>query len=282
MKETQRIVEQTALPADWRAVLSSGTASRVSLGQAKDATQEIGWFASTDVVVPESTAVEFLASGTGMLQVWLNGKSIHQRAQAASFRLDSDRFPATLSKGVNRLLVQVSAPKGPIEFHLRFRRKSAAAEHELLTQAALTRKGDVESGKKLFFNAEKSQCIKCHRIGDQGERIGPELTGVGSRFSPIYIIESILEPSRTIAPSFETYLVALKTGKVLTGVRVAQDDTMLTLGDNQGQKHVIAKADIDEMQPQSVSTMPEGLEKRLTVEEFVDLIAFLVSQKEAR
>src|SRR5262249_1094174 len=159
------------------------------------------------------------------------------------------------------------------------RRKSAAAEHEKLTQAALTRKGDIERGRKVFFDAEKSQCIKCHRIGDQGERIGPELTGVGSRFSPIYIVESILEPTRTIVPSSETVTVILKNGKVLTGVRVAQSDTTLTLGDNQAQKHIISRADIEDQQAQAVSTMPEGLEKRLTLEEFVDLIAFLVSQK---
>jgi hypothetical protein len=45
---------------------------------------------------------------------------------------------------------------------------------------------------------------------------------------------------------------------------------------------VLAKSEIEDQQPQPVSTMPEGLEKRLTVDEFVDLIAFLVSQKETR
>jgi quinoprotein glucose dehydrogenase len=71
-----------------------------------------------------------------------------------------------------------------------------------LTQSALTRAGDRERGRKLFFDSDKSLCLRCHRLGDQGERMGPELTGVGSRFSRIYVVESILEPSRTIAPSF--------------------------------------------------------------------------------
>jgi putative heme-binding domain-containing protein len=124
--------------------------------------------------------------------------------------------------------------------------------------------------------------MKCHRIGDQGERIGPELTGVGARFSRTYIVESILEPSRTIAPSFETITVILKNGRLVSGVKVAETEQILTLGDQQGQKHMIAKADIDERQTSPLSTMPEGLEKRITEEEFVDLIAFLVSQKETR
>ena len=58
----------------------------------------------------------------------------------------------------------------------------------------------------------------------QGEHIGPELTGLGSRFSKAYIVESILEPSRTIAPSFESTLVELKNGKVLSGIKVAETE----------------------------------------------------------
>ena len=105
------------------------------------------------------------------------------------------------------------------------------------------------------------------------------MTGVGGRFSRIFIVESILEPSRTIAPSFETVMVALKDGRVLAGVRAAETDLTLTLADQQGQKHVLAKSSIEERRPQSQSTMPDGLEKRFTPAEFIDLIEFLAGQK---
>jgi putative membrane-bound dehydrogenase-like protein len=267
--------------SDWRTRFASGTESRVMLAS-KDAAKDAVWLAFTEVIVPEPTAVEFRASSRGSLQVWLNGRSMHRRDQAQNFQIDSDRFAGTLAKGVNRLLVQVGPSRAAVEFHLRFRRKSTTAEHERLTQAALARAGNAQRGRKLFFDVEKSQCLKCHRLGEQGERIGPELTGVGGRFSPIYIVESILEPSRTIAPSFTTLMLVLKNGKTLTGVKVAETETTLTLADNQGQKHPVAKTDIDEQQPSPVSSMPEGFEKRFTQDEFVDLIAFLMSQKEGR
>jgi len=239
------------------------------------------WLALTDVIVTEPTAAQVLAAGNGTLHVWLNGRLVHERKEARPYQPDSDRFSVSFVKGANRLVVQVAAAKAP-EFSLRFRRQSAKVEHERLTLAALARPGEPERGRKLFLDAEKSLCIKCHRIGEQGERIGPELTGVGSRFARVYIVESILEPSRTIAPSFETVAVVLRNGKALAGVKVAETDKTVTLGDNQGQKHVLTKADIEEGQVSPVSTMPEGLEKRLTEEEFIDLIAFLVSQKESR
>ncbi len=77
-------------------------------------------------------------------------------------------------------------------------------------------------------------------------------------------------------------MIALKSGQVRTGVRIAETETMLTLADNQGQKHVLAKATIEEQRTSPISTMPEGLEKRFTEDEFIDLIAFLVSQKKNR
>ena len=144
---------------------------------------------------------------------------------------------------------------------------------------ALTRPGDPERGRKVFDDVEKSLCLKCHRVGDRGERIGPELSGIGDRFSRVTIIESILEPSRSIAPSFDSVAVGLKDGRVLSGIRVAETEAVLTLADQDGQKHAIAIADIEAVRRQTQSLMPDGLEKRVTPEEFVDLIAYLATQR---
>src|SRR5207244_4131539 len=101
-------------------------------------------------------------------------------------------------------------------------------------------------GRVLFFNIEKSQCLKCHRLGNQGEHFGPELTGVGARFSRIFLIESILDPSRTIAPSYQTIRVVRTDGRQILGVKVAETEKTLTLADNEGKKQELVKADIDE------------------------------------
>jgi putative heme-binding domain-containing protein len=230
--------------------------------------------------VAEPAEIQLLASSSGSLQVWLNGKSIHERRELQAFRIDSDRFAATLAKGDNRLVVQIGSTKEPVEFHLRFRRKSAIAEHERLAQAAISRAGNPDRGRQVLLNVEKSQCLKCHRVGDQGERAGPELTGLGSRFSRIHIAESILDPSRSIAPSFGTLAIVLADGRPLSGIKIAETDATLTLVDNQAQKHTINKADIEQQKPSTLSTMPEGLEKKLSEEEFVDLVALLASSKE--
>src|SRR4029077_6872149 len=116
------------------------------------------------------------------------------------------------------------------------------------------------------------QCLKCHHLDGRGERIGPELTGIGSRFSRVHVIESILEPSRAVAPGFQTITLLLDDGRTLTGLVLTERDGMLTLADNQGKKHALPTSSIERRQPNPLSTMPDGLEKRLTPEEFIDLV----------
>jgi putative heme-binding domain-containing protein len=269
------------LPAgpEWQAVFAAGAEARVALETSRTYADGQVWLAQATLSVDTPTPVQFLASSNGTLGVWLNGRRIHHRKEVRPYHPGSDRFDAMLDKGLNILLVEVSWSRANTQFHLNFRRKTSTTEHERLTQAALTRAGNPERGRTLFFNVTKSQCLKCHRLGEQGEKIGPELTGVGKRFGRIHIIESILDPSRTIAPSFETLTVALKDGRSLSGVRVAETADNLTLGDREGKKHVVAKTDIEARHTDPHSIMPVGLEKSFTADEFVDMIAFLVSQK---
>jgi putative membrane-bound dehydrogenase-like protein len=266
-----------ALP--WGIVLSTGTDARVRLGPTKaDGT----WLAHAELSVADAAKVEFFTTASAPETVWLNGQVVYQRDRPGVPGPYPERFQATLAKGENRILVRLSGVKKAAEFQLRFRRKGASADHERLTLAALSRAGNPEHGRQVFLDAEKSMCAKCHRIGETGERVGPELTGLGGRFSKAYIVESILEPSRTIAPSFESTLVELKNGKYLSGIKVAETETTITLVDNETKKHTLAKADIAEQKKQATSAMPDGLEKRLTEDEFVDLISYLFSLKEPR
>jgi putative heme-binding domain-containing protein len=277
--EADKLREQLTGPsaldaAQWKTLLAEGLEARVRLaGSAPDV-----WLAAIDVTAAEAAPAQFLAAASGKYEVWLNGKSTFRRDEPRAYQPESDRFEAEVSAGDNRLVLQLTSSEAAAQFHLRFRRKSSAAEVEKLVQAALTRKGDPSRGRIVFFDA-KSQCSKCHRLGDAGERIGPELTGIGGRFSRIHLIESILEPSRAVTPGFQTLSVRLVDGRVLSGIRVAETDAELTLADQQGQKHVLPKAEIDAQQPQAKSTMPDNLAQQLTAQQFSDLVAFLAGQK---
>lgn len=261
--------------------IADGSPATLSFNGSVEA--DTAWVAWTPIRVDGSTPIEILTSATGRLRLWLNGDEIHAREESGEFQPDSDRISTTLKSGTSLLVANVG-PDGSesARFHLRFRRRSSKIEHERLVAYALKTVGSVDRGRKVFANAEKAACIRCHRLGPEGGRIGPDLTGIGSRFSRIHLIESILEPSRTVAPSYTTVVVAMNDGKVISGIRVSESDETLVLGDSQGKLHQIATTDVEEIATQTVSTMPDGLEKKLSDREFADLLAFLESEKSAR
>ena len=277
--------EEFLRTTEWGSLIAAGTDASIRLqpDSGKKKSDDSIWLAVSNLFVNKQAEVEFLTASNGTLQVWLNGRSVFHRNKPAAYRPNSDRFEVPLVKGTNRLLVKIDNPTRDTRFHLRFRRKSSKADHERLVRLALTSQGNVQRGRELFLKAEKSQCIKCHRLGEHREgRIGPDLTGIGNRFSRIHLIESILEPSRTVATSYATVVIALSNGRVLTGVKIAETEKTITLGDNQGKTHMISKSEIDEQQMQAKSTMPDDLAKRLSDREFFDLLSFLLSEKQNR
>ena len=266
--------------SSWPQALAAGPEAKVELDA--NSKTAAAWLSFADVTTVEPATAQFLTAATAGIQVWINGKQVFQHQEARKFAVNPHRFDAPLAAGLNRIVVQVTSAGDGAAFHLRFRRKSSSAQLEQFTQAAISRTGDVERGRKLFLDAAKTQCIKCHRIGREGERIGPELTGLGSRFSRIHIVESILEPSRTVTPGFQTLLVRLADGRTISGIKIAEDERTVTLADQKGEKHSLSKTDIEAQQPQPKSTMPDDLAQQLTADQFVDLVTFLVSQKQER
>ena len=263
----------------WQRVMGNGVDSVVRLAPAKKSGDRNAWLATVDLSLTEAVQAQFLASVDGELHVWLNGRSVFRRQASGPFRPNSDRFEAALAAGTNRLLVKLVSSGQEPRFHLRFRAKTSKLEHERLAQQLLTSGGNAERGRELFLNAEKSLCIKCHRLGTAGGQIGPDLTGIGSRFSRIHLIESLLEPSRTIAPSYAALVVVLDSGKVVTGIKIAETPNTITVGNREGKQQTITRSQIDELQIGKLSIMPDGVEKRLTSRELTDLIAFLISEK---
>ena len=237
--------------------------------------------AFTEVFFDQPCQLQFLGAVNGTLSVLLDGKQIYEQSKQQEFAADSQRFETHIDAGLHRITVAVGAASGPARFQLRFREKSSSVARERLMQLALKGTGSVRRGKDVFSNVEKSLCMKCHRLGEKGGKIGPDLTGVGSRFSRIYLIESILEPSRAIAPSYGTYVVVTTNGQVHTGVKTSETADVMTLGTTEGKIIEIVLREIEAIRRQEKSTMPEDVEKRLSEREFLDLIAFLLSQKKS-
>ena len=233
------------------------------------------WLARTDMIVSRQSKIQLIAESDSKPAVWLNGVQLRQIPPEGS---GSASYEAIVHQGRNRILLAMdnTSDESPT-FNVSFRHKSSNPTHEKFTIAALTHSGNTQRGRELFLDTKKTQCAKCHRIGNEGGSVGPELTGVGDRLSVARIIESMLEPSRTVAPNYRMVSVELVSGRVLNGITSSETSDAVTIKDDQAQDFVISKSEIEVMQVQPQSLMPEGLEKLITEQEFVDLVAYLSS-----
>lgn len=143
-------------------------------------------------------------------------------------------------------------------------------------QFALRHSGDAANGKRLFHD-QRTKCVVCHTISGEGGEVGVDLSRIGGKFDRPHLIESLLEPSRQIVEGYRTTNILTTSGRVVSGIVRRQDETRITIIDAAANKHTISRADIDELSHSDVSTMPEGLAKELSVDEFADLIAYLES-----
>jgi putative heme-binding domain-containing protein len=141
-------------------------------------------------------------------------------------------------------------------------------------------RGDTAAGERLFFHPRGPRCYACHRVDGRGEAIGPDLSHVGAALGRDKLIESILEPSKEIAPAFATWVIMTRDGKTRTGMIVdVSFESTLTVADAQGKREVIRRLDVEERAASPISIMPADLHARMTRQEFLDLLAFLESRR---
>lgn len=132
-------------------------------------------------------------------------------------------------------------------------------------------------GRKLFTAAA---CASCHQLQQIGTPLGPDLAKLPAEYKPRDVLDHILNPSKTIAEKYRSRVLVLKSGKVLTGLVVAEDNGILQVIDNPlapDQRQQIHLDDIEEISPSNLSIMPKGVLNKLNQEEILDLLAFVIA-----
>jgi putative heme-binding domain-containing protein len=131
-------------------------------------------------------------------------------------------------------------------------------------------------GKAVFNDA---QCLICHRFGNDGGSVGPELTAVSSKYSRRDILESILSPSKVVSDQYQNYCVVKKDGDSETGRIIDETDEKIVIQPSpvSPERVEIKKADIADRHPSKTSPMPEGLLNQFTDDEILDLLAYIES-----
>lgn len=142
--------------------------------------------------------------------------------------------------------------------------------------------GDVAAGRnytkgKAAFTA--AQCAACHRFNGEGGAVGPDLTGVGSRYARADIWKSIVDPSAVISEQYQAKTFTLKDGEEVTGRLVEETPAKLVVVTDPlaDRRTELKPSDVKGSAASAISPMPEGLLSNFTRDEILDLLAYLES-----
>ena len=138
--------------------------------------------------------------------------------------------------------------------------------------------GDIRRGQAIF-NSSKTACSSCHSMGYLGGNLGPDLTRIGQIRTERDLLEAIVYPSIGFVRSYEPIVAVTKAGEQVVGVLLKDSPEEVVLGTGPGVEVRIARSDIAEMRPGTVSIMPGGLDEQLSRPELADLVAFLKATK---
>ncbi len=130
---------------------------------------------------------------------------------------------------------------------------------------------DAGAGREHF----QKLCAQCHRIGNDGVRLGPELTGAGKN-GVRYFLENITDPNAVVGTDFRMTNLDLKNGDVISGLVVSETTSALTIR-TATEQVVVSKADVAGRTLSENSLMPEGLLESLGEREQIELLKFLTS-----
>jgi putative heme-binding domain-containing protein len=198
-----------------------------------------------------------------LLQACADGKASPRLLQERPIKDKlSAAKPANLDQRIEKLTANLPA---------------ASAERQKLIDERRAAFNPSEASATQGAQVFKQSCAFCHSLDGQGALIGPQLDGVGGRGAD-RLIEDILDPSRNVDRAFRTSLLIMKDGDVQTGLFRREEGENLILADATGKENSVPKKDVQEKRESETSLMPDNFSEAISIEDFNNLIAYLLSK----
>jgi putative heme-binding domain-containing protein len=222
---------------------------------------------------PERLAIDIAAAlsdsapgAEGLLATVTSGKASARLLQEAPV---VTRLQARKLENLNERLAELTAGLPPQDQRIR----------DLIDQRRQLVAGgqpDLVQGAALF----QKHCAVCHRIGEQGAKIGPNLDGVGIR-GVDRLLEDILDPNRNVDQAFRTTQIVSTDGRIIAGLALREEGKVLILADAQGKEVRVPQEEIGQRAISALSLMPSNVPELVSDPDFVHLFGYLLSQREA-
>ncbi len=121
-------------------------------------------------------------------------------------------------------------------------------------------------------------CVACHQLQGRGARVGPQLDGINAQGAD-RLVEDILDPNRNVDQAFRTTRLALKDGRLVSGLLLREEGQVLVLADAQGKEVRVPREEVDEQSTAPISPMPANFADQISADEFDQLLTYLLTPR---
>ena len=182
-----------------------------------------------------------------------------------------NKFPESLMSAASEFIFTNPNVAVRVQAGKYFQQSGPAKSYSIPRIASL--QGNAANGKTIFT----SYCSSCHKIGNAGNNIGPELTNISKKFDNTGLLDAIVNPSAAIMAAYEPWLVNTKNGESWFGFVIGENKQSLVMKDVSGKTHAIALNEITSRQKQSRSLMPGPAVTGMSEQQLADVAAYLQS-----
>lgn len=172
----------------------------------------------------------------------------------------------------------LSGNSGPARRELKARAAAPARYDPARVKAVLAgalKKGDARRGALVFASA-KHACLGCHKVGQQGGVVGPDLSEIGRCQPPEVVVEGVLYPGHLVREGYQAFALATADGKVMQGYKVSETAAKVVFREaTTGNEIAVPRGDIEELKAIG-SLMPAGLAEAMAEPDLADLCRFLL------
>ena len=151
---------------------------------------------------------------------------------------------------------------------------AAPAPVTAITQVPLT----AEEASKAMGLIQANGCLSCHRVGEEGSYLGPDLNGVGAGHSPEQIRAALVSPNKEVLAENRTVQLVTGDGKTVTGRLLNQDGTSVQIIDSSSQLRSFEKSTLRQFTIVTTNPMSSYADK-LSAQDLTDLVHYLSSLK---
>ncbi len=134
--------------------------------------------------------------------------------------------------------------------------------------------GDAARGETIYNG--KGDCASCHRIGNEGSRVAPNLSAIARTRTAANLAATLVNPTESMLPLNRPVRIVTTGGTTHNGRRLNEDTYTVQIIDDNERLHSFDKADLREFTILTESTMPSYAET-LTDQERADVAAFLLT-----